>query len=66
MIKKQYKYIGNEFAGATSELQSQITELKEKINQKKRLEYALDKEKILKAANTSDVVDATKNINYPS
>jgi hypothetical protein len=30
-IKKQYKYIGNEFAGATSELQSQITELKEKI-----------------------------------
>jgi hypothetical protein len=30
-IKKQYKYIGNEFAGATIELQSQIIELKEKI-----------------------------------
>jgi hypothetical protein len=32
-IKKQYKYIGNEFAGATLELQSQITELKEKIKE---------------------------------
>lgn len=41
-------------------------ELKEKINQKKRLEYALDKEKILKAANTKDVVDTNKNINYLS
>lgn len=30
-IKKQYKYIGNEYAGATQELQSQITELKDKI-----------------------------------
>ena len=30
-IKKQYKYIGNEYAGATQELQSQIIELKDKI-----------------------------------
>jgi hypothetical protein len=32
-IKKQYKYIGNEYAGATAELQRKIKELEDKIRE---------------------------------
>ena len=56
-IKKQYQYIGNEWAGASLELQNQITELKEKIKDLENENNILQKQNTLEKTELKHIIE---------